>query len=1115
MAYLRLGSFSQRMSICCFEVKWFQALVLILAFPLLMLNIGCGGTSSSISSPAKTLTAVAVSPNALSIATGATVQLAALGTYSDGSTADVTATVKWTAASTAVATVTPSGLVTAVGAGSTSISASLSGVSGKAALTVTAAVTPKTLSSIAVSPATTSIAAGATQQFNATATYSDGSTSNVSSTANWTVANASIATISSTGLATGVSGGSTTVTASVNGVSGTAALAVTPTVTPKTLSSIAITPATASIVVGSTQQYTATATYSDGSTANVSATATWATGSPAVATINTSGLALGVSGGSTPVTASLNGVTGTTSLTVTASVAPKSLTTIAITPSAPSIVAGTTQQFTATATYNDGSTANMTSTASWTVTNSAVATISSAGLATGVSSGSTTVTASLSGVNGTAVLAVTSNVVPVTLTNIAVTPSTASIVSGRTKQYTATGTYSDGSTANVTATAIWAATNTAIATVNSSGLATGVSTGSTTLTASIGSVSGTATMTVTPKTITTIAVSPNPASFAVGANQQFTATATYSDKSTADVTSTVNWTVSNTTVATIASSGLATGEAVGSTTATAALNGVSGSASLAVTLASGSETNITTWHVDTQRSGLNANEQSLTPSNITPSTFGKLFSYVVDGYVYGEPLLASNVTINGGTHSVVYVATEHDSVYAFDADSYGSGTPLWHVSLLQSGETPLTNGPIQPFEGVTSTPVIDLSTNTIYVVSSQKSASGSSFRLNALDITTGAHKFSSPVQILASVPATNSDAVNGIETLNTSCIQRAALLLANGNVYMGFGSCHSGWLLGYDAQSLQQIGVFNASPNLNGEGQYASAGGVWMGSGGPVADNAGNIYVVTGNGPWDGKTAFADSILKFNSTLQLQDYFTPQDYQYMDCNDADLAAGGLLMIPGTSQVLAGGKTGKLYLADTTNLGQEQANDAGATQTLWFEADVNPPYSSSCTDSSGTHTTNINSYEIFGTGAYFNGSVYLGITPTETNVAAGIRQFTYAGGKLTPGPYTTPNVQQNTRGTTPFISANGTSNGVLWMIDTGQPIQNSGSNTPTPATLRAYDATNFPTELYNSALNSGDTPGYGIKFSSPVVANGKAYISTGHDLNSVSNPRGEIDVYGLK
>jgi hypothetical protein len=234
----------------------------------------------------------------------------------------------------------------------------------------------------------------------------------------------------------------------------------------------------------------------------------------------------------------------------------------------------------------------------------------------------------------------------------------------------------------------------------------------------------------------------------------------------------------------------------------------------------------------------------------------------------------------------------------------------------------------------------------------------------------------------------------------------------------------------------------------------------------------------------------------------------------MNCYDADLASGGLMLIPGTTEALVGGKTGRMYLVNTSNLGKEQAGDAGALQTLFFEGDISAPYSSSCTDSSGVHTANISSYEIFGTSAYFNGSVYIGIDPTATNVPSGIRQFTLSGGTLGPGAFTSPGIQENTPGTTPFLSANGTSEGILWMIDPGHPLQNAGKNPPTSAALRAYDASNLSKELYDSNANSGDIPGYGIKFTSPVVGNGKAYISTGHDLTTVANPQGEIDVYGL-
>lgn len=615
-------------------------------------------------------------------------------------------------------------------------------------------------------------------------------------------------------------------------------------------------------------------------------------------------------------------------------------------------------------------------------------------------------------------------------------------------------------------------------------------------------------------TVTSVSVTPSPASLETGDSQQFTGTAKYSDGSTANVTSTATWKSSNTSVATIDSSGLATALASGMTTISATFSGVTGSAPLTVSVASADAVNITTFHVATNRSGLNSHETSLNPTNVNPGGFGKLFSYTIAGYAYGEPLVMSNVTINGAAHTVLYVATEQDNVYAFDAENYGTGAPLWKVSLLQSGETPLTNGPIQPYEGVTSTPVIDSATNTIYVVSTQKTSSASSFRLNALDITTGAQKFGGPVTLNVSVPATNSDAVNGVETLKTNCLQRAALLLANGNVYIGFGSCHSGWLVAYNKTSLALVGVFNASPNLNGEGTYASAGGVWMGGGGPVADSAGNIYITTGNGPWDGKTAFGDSILKFSPALKLEDYFTPQAYAYMNCNDADLAAGGLILMPGTSELVAGGKMSKLYVVNSASLGKEAVNDTGAKQTLEWGVGLSSPYTQSCTDSSGTHTAQINSFEIFGTPAFYNNSVYLGVTPTSSSAPGGVREFTVSGGDLAAGAMTQPNVQENTRGTTPFISSNGTNDGIVWMIDEGLPLQNSGGS-PTQATLRAYEAGDLSNEIYNSSQNSGDIPGYGIKFTSPVVANGRVYISTGLDLTTVSNPRGEIVVYGLK
>jgi hypothetical protein len=550
---------------------------------------------------------------------------------------------------------------------------------------------------------------------------------------------------------------------------------------------------------------------------------------------------------------------------------------------------------------------------------------------------------------------------------------------------------------------------------------------------------------------------------------------------------------------------------------------VTGSTTATVTVSG--KTNITTFHLDTNRSGLNDQKTVLTTANVAPATFGKLFSCPVDGYVYGEPLILSDQTINGAKHNVLYIATENDSVYAYDADNCGGGTPLWKVSLLQSGETPLADAAILPYAGVTSTPVIDPPSGTLYVVSTEESSSsGGTFRLSALNVDTGVQKFGGPVTINASVAATNSDSINGVQSLDTSCLQRAALLLANGNVYIGFGGCHSGWLLAYDASTLAQVGVFNASPKLNGEGGFASAGGIWMGGAGPVAGSEGNVYVTTGNGPWDGQTAWGDSVLKFgsspvsgaNGTMQPIDYFTPSIYQFMDCFDADLAAGGLLLIPRSTTLIAGGKTGTMYLVDSANLGHESSNDAGALQEQVWGAGLTygGTYQQSCQDSTGTNYANIASYEVFGSAACFNGAVYLGVTPTSANAPGGVRQFDYTS-TLSAQSDTSNYQNEGTYGTSPFISANGTNDGIVWYINQGNPLQNASMVSPTSASLLAYDASNFPTQLYSSTTNSGDTPGFGIKFSSPVVANGKVYISTGTDLTTVSSPRGEIDVYGLK
>jgi hypothetical protein len=525
------------------------------------------------------------------------------------------------------------------------------------------------------------------------------------------------------------------------------------------------------------------------------------------------------------------------------------------------------------------------------------------------------------------------------------------------------------------------------------------------------------------------------------------------------------------------------------------------------TPATASTVNIPTWHMDNGRSGLNNQETVLTPANVSASTFGKLFSYHVDGYSYAQPLYISNLRINGVSHNVVFVATEMASVYAFDADNFGDGSPLWRTSLLQPGDVPQPGGNPQPAQGLTSTPVIDTASNAMYVVTAQKSSTGAfSFRLHAVDITTGLEHANSPVTIHASVPGTNSEAVNGVITLNNSCLQRAALLLSRGTLYIGFSACPTGWVLSYDAASLTQIAVLNMSPNLDGYGKFGGAGGVWMGGGGPAADDQGNVYLSTGNGFYDGATEWGDSILKVDSQLHINDHFTPFDWSFLQCRDLDVSAGGIMLIPGQSQLVGGGKAGKMYLVNAGNMGQVQPNDAGAAQTLFFSPGAT---SQTCVTNTGqTVTGDMGKTSFYGTAAWFNGSLFVGNDPGP------VKQFTLSSGHLSAAASTAETIEAFSYGTTPFISANGTSNGILWVLDHGQPVQDPVAS-PAPAILRAYEATNISHLLYSSGQNAADLPGFGIKFTEPIVANGKVFITTAHDSLSAASPQGELDVYGPK
>ena len=427
-----------------------------------------------------------------------------------------------------------------------------------------------TISSIQISPNSTAIATGATQQFSATAHMSDGSTKDVTGSVQWASSDTSVATINAGGRATAGAPGVATITATSGVVKASATLTVSSAAA--NLSSIVITPANPTVPVNTAQQLTATGNYSDGSSADITGLVTWGSNSNSIAMVSTSGLLTGKSAGTTGISATLGTVSGTTQATVSA----PTVVSIAVTPVGLTLAIGINQQYVATATYSDGSSADLTNGVTWSSSDTNTATINSSGLATTVAAGQVTITATLGALSDQSTL----TIVAAHLSSISVTPSVVSIAVGTTQQFTATGSFDDGSTQllqNVT----WSSSSNS-ATVNSSGLAIGVSTGTATITATSGSVSGTASLTVTGASLVSIAVAPANSTMAPDTTKQFTATGTFSDSSTQDVSAVVVWTSSSPAHATITSQGLATGLTAGATTITATYGSISGSTGLTV-----------------------------------------------------------------------------------------------------------------------------------------------------------------------------------------------------------------------------------------------------------------------------------------------------------------------------------------------------------------------------------------------------------------------------------------------------------------------------------------------------------------------------------------------------
>jgi hypothetical protein len=508
------------------------------------------------------------------------------------------------------------------------------------------------------------------------------------------------------------------------------------------------------------------------------------------------------------------------------------------------------------------------------------------------------------------------------------------------------------------------------------------------------------------------------------------------------------------------------------------------------TLATLAQLPVLTFHYDNTRAGANTSETILTPANVNTNNFGKLFTYNVDGYVYAQPLIATNVTIPGkGTHNVLYIVTEHDTVYAFDADTYVP-TPYWTNSFINpaAGILPVpgsdTQGNVVPEVGITATPVIDPATGTIYVEARTKETTGGTsyvHKLHALDISTGQERteFNSPMVItVTNYPGTGTPGqsdTNGPYVLWNGLREhcRPALLLANGMVYLCYASPgdhppYYGWVFSYDAHTLAQTGVFNTAPNVG-------YGGIWMTGNGPAADSSGAIYLNTGNGPFDANTGgvnYGDSILKLTngpSGLKLADYFTPFNQSTMNSQDLDVSSAGLLLLPsvnGTNLLLSGSKFGTAYLLNTDNMGKFQSGSdsqivqalIGAVQGQWSSP------------------------------AYYNGMLYFIACQNQGGGSDVIKQFSISGTTINPTPVAKGTTAYTYPGATPTISANGTTNGILWAL------QSSAYGSSGPAVLHAFNATNVAQEIYNSSQNlSRDNPGPAVLFTVPAVVNGKVYV----------------------
>lgn len=523
-------------------------------------------------------------------------------------------------------------------------------------------------------------------------------------------------------------------------------------------------------------------------------------------------------------------------------------------------------------------------------------------------------------------------------------------------------------------------------------------------------------------------------------------------------------------------------------TFTGTSGGLSHATTLALTVQAPTIPDVTTYHFDNARDGLNAQETVLTPGNVNSTNFGLIRVLATDGKVDAQPLYLAGLTglnAKGTPTNVLYVATEHDSVYAFDADS---GAQLWEVSLLGSGEMTSDDhncGQITPEIGITSTPVIDRAQGVIYVVAMSKVSNSSYYqRLHALNLTTGAELPGSPVVINGSSPGTGAGSSKGNLTFDSSkypgmYAERAGLLLLNGTIYLAWTShCddrpYTGWVMAYSESTLKQTSILNLTPN-------GSEGSVWMAGNGLTADAQGNIYFLDANGTFDtsldstgfpSQQDYGNAIIKLStmgSTLAVADYFEAFDTVSESANDIDLGSGGAMLLPDMTDatgimrhlLVGAGKDTNIYVANRDNLGKFNPNN---NSNLYQELPAVLPNGA------------------WSSPAYFNGTVYY------AGQGDTLKAFPITQARLATTPSSKSAVTFPYPGSTPSVSANGTTNGIVWTVE---------SNSGQAAVLHAYDATNLSHELYNSNQAAGgrDSFGNGNKFITPVIVNGKVFVGT--------------------